>query len=146
MRSTVKYIVYALASILLLALPFLLLPLPVFSADDLNPLLLLFIIDPLVLLLQGIISELFLCGKPKLVYIIIAPLIGIIFMIAFYFAVGNDTAFGGPEVISLIRALFTYPMTIFSIIYVISPWLGIAAVKIFKKLRVVLSPLFKYEK
>ncbi len=146
MRSAMKYTVYASVSILLLAIPFLLLPLPVFSEDDLNPLLLLFIINPLVLLLQGIVSELFLCGKPKLVYMIIAPLLGIFLMTAFYFAVNSDPTIGFSEIFSVIGELFTYPMTVFSIIYVISPWLGIAAVKIFKKLRVVLSPLFKYEK
>ena len=146
MKSVLKYTAYAIISIFLLVLPFLLLPLPIFRADDLNPLLLLFVINPLLLVFQGIVSEIMLCKKAKIVYILFSPFIGIILITAFYFACDSAASFTFSGIVSVVEQLFTYPMTVFSVIYVISGWLGVIAVKIFRKLRVVLSPLFKYEK
>ena len=141
MTSAIKYSLYGLFSALLLALPFLLLPLPIFKVDDLNPLLLLFVVNPLVLILQGLLSELTLKGKAKLFYIIAAPFVGIALITAFYFAYDTDTALSFAKIFAVVGELFKSPMTIFSLIYVVAAWLGMISVKIFKKLREIFSTL-----
>ena len=131
-KNGIKYTVYSVLGLVLISLPFLLSQLEFFS-EDLNGLVLIFIVFPLSVFLHGIVSALTLKGKARLVYIIAVPIYSALSLPTLLFLVSGGTR-SFENYMNDVSAIFSYPVFIFTLGVIITGWLGMIAVSIFKKL------------
>lgn len=141
-KKAKKYVIYAAISVILFAALLLLTKLPAFSGETENIYAVFIFVPglPAVLLLHGVLSELLLEKRAKLVYIIVSPVLNLAVAIAMMYAVnsGEQMPFG-----EVVGGFFEYPVYIITSIYLCCGWLGMLAVTIFKKLRVFFDGIYK---
>ncbi len=132
-KTALKYTSYSIISLILISLPFLLTQIE-FFLQDLNGLALLFIIFPITVFLHGIASALMLRGKARLVYVFCVPVYSAVALPTLLFLLSSAAVPSFDNYLKDFAVFFTYPVFIFTIGVIITGWLGMIAVCIFKKL------------
>lgn len=141
-KTAKKYIFYAVISMTLLILLFVLTRTTVSSAktEGIGAILVFIPVLPVVLIFHGVVSALLLEKRGKLAYVIASPFANLAVALAMIYVAnfGEDMS-----IWEVLGGFFEYPVYIITSIYLSCGWLGMAAVYIFKKLRTVLERIYK---
>ena len=133
-KTALKYSIYSAISIVVLSLPFFLAQIEFFTRD-LNGLAVLLVAFPLAVFVHGIISALILKGRARLVYIVAVPICSVPAAALLILLLDTNTLCSFKNYLNTFAGLFSYPLFIFTLGVIISGWLGMIAVWIFRKLK-----------